>query len=148
MPHPDDYLGRRGHLAGLTDDQLIDRFWEMADKVVDPLIDLARTHTSPSIERSVLLRMGFSSIEAKAIVDGCVARGLLGHGAGHAVLVAARSATLGGGGGEAAPAESVGEETENAVVLGSETPADTYLDAGRALARGEGWEEVEAWFRR
>lgn len=124
MPHPDDYLERRGHLADLTDHELIVRFWEMAERVVDPLIDLARTHTSPSIERSVLLRMGFSSIEAKAIVDECAARGLLGHGAGHAVLAAAGIAAQG------------------------PPLADAYLDAGRALARGEGWEEVEAWFRR
>ncbi len=36
--------------------------------IVAPLIEEARTHTTPSIERSVLLRMGFSSIEAKALV--------------------------------------------------------------------------------
>lgn len=140
MPHPDDYLERHGHLVDLNDDQLIARFWEMADKVVDPLIELARTHTSPSIERSVLLRMGFSSIEAKAIVNGCVARGLLGHGTGHAVLAAARVAV---------GAKREGSD-EEAGAGGAETPllADTYLDAGRALARGEGWEEVEAWFRR
>lgn len=136
MPHPDDYLERRGHLAGLTDDQLIARFWEMADRVVDPLIDLARTNTSPSIERSVLLRMGFSSIEAKTIVDECVARGLLGHGAGHVVLAAARLAS-----------ERAGESAEDPEAQGPPL-ADTYMEIGRALARGEGWEEVEAWFRR
>jgi D-ornithine 4,5-aminomutase subunit alpha len=44
-----------------------------------------RENTSPAIERSVLLRMGFSSLEAKAIVDGCVEKSLLGHGAGNVV---------------------------------------------------------------
>jgi len=140
VPHPDDYLERRGHLADLTDDQLIARFWEMAERVVDPLIGLARTQTSPSIERSVLLRMGFSSIEAKAIVDQCAARGLLGHGAGHAVLAAARSTAQARAGS--------GAEAANPGAIQGPPLADTYLGAGRALARGEGWEEVEAWFRR
>jgi len=36
--------------------------------VVDPLLEYGRTHTTPSIERSVLLRMGFSSLEAKPLV--------------------------------------------------------------------------------
>jgi D-ornithine 4,5-aminomutase subunit alpha len=48
-------------------------------------VDLASTHTSPSVERSVLLRMGFSSLEARAIVEKCVEKGLLGKGAGHVV---------------------------------------------------------------
>ena len=34
--------------------------------------------------------MGFSSMEAKAIVDGCMERSLLGHGAGHVVYRYAR----------------------------------------------------------
>ena len=137
MPHPDDYLERRGHLAGLTDDELIERFWERAGRVVDPLIELARTHTSPSIERSVLLRMGFSSLDAIAIVDGCVTRGLLGHGAGHVVLVAAEAVARAGA--AAAPIAPPGADA---------AVAATYLAAGKALARGEGWDEVAAWFSR
>jgi D-ornithine 4,5-aminomutase subunit alpha len=50
------------------------------------MITEARTHTSPSIERSVLLRMGFSSLEARPLVDQMSNRGLLGHGAGKLVL--------------------------------------------------------------
>ncbi len=81
----DDYLDRRKHLANLTDEELKQRFWELADKIVNPLIDLAKRHTTPAIERSVLLRMGFSSIEAKAIVEKVIDNGLKGKGAGHVV---------------------------------------------------------------
>ena len=61
------------------------RFWKLAEQIVDPLVELAEKNTTPSIERSILLRMGFSSLEAKAIVDGVIDRGLLGKGAGHIV---------------------------------------------------------------
>lgn len=81
----DDFNNRRKHLANLTDEELKQRFWELAEKAVDPLLDLARTHTTPSIERSVLLRMGFSSLEAKPLVEGAVDRGLIGKGVGHVV---------------------------------------------------------------
>ncbi|MFZ5925024.1 MAG: ornithine aminomutase subunit alpha [Bacillota bacterium] len=91
VTRPDDFETRRRHLAGMSNEELARYFWALADKVVEPLVDLARTHTSPSIERSVLLRMGFSSLEAKAIVDKCVERGLLGKGAGHVVWKLARS---------------------------------------------------------
>jgi D-ornithine 4,5-aminomutase subunit alpha len=86
MERPDTYEERRKHLAGLTDEQLRDYFWELLGKIVEPIVEEARTHTSPSIERSVLLRMGFSSIEAKALVTMMAERGLLGHGAGNLVL--------------------------------------------------------------
>jgi D-ornithine 4,5-aminomutase subunit alpha len=83
---PDDYESRREHLRELSDDELHARFWDFVDRIVEPLITEARTHTTPSIERSVLLRMGLSSIEAKGLVDGLVGRGLLGHGAGRLLL--------------------------------------------------------------
>ena len=83
----DTYLQDRGHLAGLTDEQLEARFWELAEGAVAPLVQLARTHTSPSIERSVLMRMGVDSRTCMAVVSECVSRGLLGHGAGHVVWV-------------------------------------------------------------
>lgn len=86
MKRKDDFETRRQHLKDLTEEQLEARFWELAEKIVDPMVDLAYKHTSPSIERSVLLRMGFSSLEATAIVDGAVDRGLLGKGAGHIVF--------------------------------------------------------------
>lgn len=73
---------RRTHLAKMNDEQLRAYFWKLADEAVLPMVELAKTHTSPSIERSVLLRMGFSSIESKAIVDVVERAGLLGKGAG------------------------------------------------------------------
>jgi D-ornithine 4,5-aminomutase subunit alpha len=82
----DDFETRRQDLKAMPDQELHAYFWALADRIVAPLIDEARTHTTPSIERSVLLRMGFSSIEAKALVAGMHERGLLGHGAGKLVL--------------------------------------------------------------
>jgi D-ornithine 4,5-aminomutase subunit alpha len=86
MARDDTYKQIRGHLAGLTDEQLEARFWELSQAIVAPLVDLARTHTSPSIERSVLMRMGIDSPTCGAVVAECEKRGLLGHGAGHVVL--------------------------------------------------------------
>jgi len=85
MTRADEYLAWRTHLADLTEEQLEERFWELVDEIVDPLIELARTHTSPSIERSVLMRMGIDSQTANAVVSVVDKRGLLGHGAGHVV---------------------------------------------------------------
>ena len=85
MKREDDFEIRRVHLKDLTDEQLYDRFWELCAKLVDPLLDMGREYTSPAIERSVLLRMGFSSLEVKAIVGGCMERNLLQHGAGNVV---------------------------------------------------------------
>jgi D-ornithine 4,5-aminomutase subunit alpha len=82
MERGDDYEKRRERLKGLSDEELKDRFWELLNRIVEPIVEEARTHTSPSIERSVLLRMGFSSIEAKALVTIISERGLLGRGAG------------------------------------------------------------------
>jgi len=86
----DDFQTRREQVKNLSDAELKARFWELAEKVVDPLLDLAKENTSASVERSILLRMGFSSIEAQAIIDGVVDRGLLKFGAGHVVYVAAK----------------------------------------------------------
>lgn len=88
---PDDFERRRGHLREMSDEALHGHFWNLVERIVAPLIEEARSHTSPSIERSVLLRMGFSSIEAKGLVDGLVARDLLGQGAGRLVLDLAKA---------------------------------------------------------
>lgn len=85
MERVDDFQERRKHLADLTDDELEARFWELTEKVVEPLIELAKKNTTPSIERSVLLRMGFSSVETMAIFEGALDRGLVPHGCGHIV---------------------------------------------------------------
>lgn len=90
----DDFQERRKHLEGLSEDELKDRFWELAEELVTPVLDLAYKNTSPSIERSVLLRMGFSSTEASAIVEGVMDRGLMGKGAGHVVYRIAKDHDL------------------------------------------------------
>jgi D-ornithine 4,5-aminomutase subunit alpha len=82
----DDFSSRRKHLAAMTDEQLHAHFWSLVEKIVQPLVEEARTHTSPSIERSVLLRMGFSSLETKPLVNRMLEKGVLGHGAGNLVL--------------------------------------------------------------
>ena len=85
MKRNDDFAERHEHLASLTDEQLEARFWELANKLVDPLLEMGYEYTSPAVERSVLLRMGFSSIEAKAIVDGCIEHELMSHGTGNVI---------------------------------------------------------------
>ena len=82
----DDFETRRKHLQSLSDEALHAYFWALVAKITEPLVDEARTHTTPSIERSVLLRMGFSSTDAKALVAMMQERELLGHGAGRLVL--------------------------------------------------------------
>ena len=110
---PDDFERRRKHLIALSDAALDVYFRELVDKIVAPLIDEARTHTTPAIERSVLLRMGFSSIEAKALVERMTDRKLLGRGAGRVVL-------------EFAEARGVG-----------------VREAGAALLKNENWEVLD-----
>jgi len=85
MRREDDYLQRRTHLAGLTDEALHQRFWELAEQLVEPMLEAGRRYTTPAIERSVLLRMGFSSVEAKQIVQGAMEHQLMGKGCGHVV---------------------------------------------------------------
>lgn len=112
-PRPDDFDSRREHLRALSDAELRARFWELAEQIVAPLVEEARNHTTPAIERSVLLRMGLSSIEANALTRRFAERGLLGHGAGR--LVAELAARRG----------------------------VTPRAAGQALLRDDGWEEVQ-----
>ena len=116
MKRNDDYAARAARLQGLSDEALHARFWELAKALTDPLLQMGREYTSPSIERSVLLRMGFSSIEAKAIVDGCMERNLLAHGAGNVILRLSR------------------------------TKGMEIRDAGLALCEGRLWDEACAAF--
>lgn len=86
----DDFEARRQHLKNLSDEELRQRFWSLAEEIVKPLVDLGYNNTTPSIERSVLLRMGFSSLEAKAIVEQTIDRGLMGKGTGNVVYRVAK----------------------------------------------------------
>jgi len=112
LERPDDFEMRRSHLESMSDEELHTYFWELVDQIVAPLIEEARTHTTPSIERSVLLRMGFSSIESKQLVKQLYQHGLLGHGAGSLVLELAK------------------------------TKGITIREAGEALLSGEHWREL------
>lgn len=85
MIREDDFEERRKHIANLSDEELYNRFWELTAQVVEPLLELGRKNTTPSIERAVLLRMGVSSLDTQKIVEGCMDNGLMGHGAGHVV---------------------------------------------------------------
>ncbi len=107
---------RRRHLAHLSDEELYTRFWELTEKVVEPLLQAGREYTTPAIERSILLRIGFSSLEAQAIVRGVIDHGLMGKGAGHVVW-------------------KVSEE------LGL-----TIRESGLALAEGKHWDEATRLF--
>lgn len=91
VDRPDDFESRRQHLRNLSDEELHERFWNLVEQIVEPMITEARTHTTPAIERSVLLRMGFSSLEVKALVGAIDQRGLLGQGAGRLVLELAQA---------------------------------------------------------
>ena len=96
----------------MSDGELRDRFWELVEKIVEPVVDEAKTHTSPSLERSVLLRMGFSSMETKALVSRMLEKGILGHGAGNLVLKLAQKKNI------------------------------SVRDAGMALMQDKYWEEL------
>ena len=117
MKREDDFEKRREHLKNLTDEELHERFWSLTEKIVKPMVELAEKNTSPSIERSVLLRMGFSSIEAQGIVKEGMKWNLMGKGMGNVVLTY------------------------------SELTRKDYLEAGRELASGKGWNEVHKKMR-
>ena len=82
----DDYEVRRKHLVELSEEELKKRFFSLSEEIVQPLITLSKNSTTPSVERSVLLRMGFSSLEARDIVNHVLDLGLMGKGAGNIVL--------------------------------------------------------------
>lgn len=90
LKRDDDFQVRRKHLADMSEEELKERFWDLAEKAMDPLIELAKTHTTPAVERSVLLRMGFSSLEAKPLVNGVIDRGLMGKGVGNVIYRVAK----------------------------------------------------------
>lgn len=117
MKREDDYLKRREHLKNLSNEELKERFWKLTEEVVKPLVDLAYDNTSASIERSVLLRMGISSLDAGEIVKQGAAWDLLGKGMGNVVLTYAKMKNI------------------------------DYRDAGKELAAGTGWNEISKEMR-
>jgi D-ornithine 4,5-aminomutase subunit alpha len=93
-PRKDDFEERSKKLQKMTDEQLDNYFWELVEKVVDPMIDMASKNTSQSLERSVLLRMGFNSMQAKVLVNKIFEKHLLSKGAGHIVWKVAKENNL------------------------------------------------------
>jgi D-ornithine 4,5-aminomutase subunit alpha len=116
MKRADDYEVRRQHLANLSEEDLKARFWELAEKIVEPMLELGHKNTTPAIERSVLLRMGFSSLEVKPIVEGVMKKGLMGKGAGNVVWRLSKKLGI------------------------------SVREAGVSLAEGKYWDEVDALF--
>ena len=112
MKREDDFNQRRQHLKDLTNEQLYERFWSLTEQIVKPIVDLAYTHTSPAIERSVVLRMGFSSLQAKPLIDYGTKYNLLGKGIGNVILTYAKLENI------------------------------DYLEAGDELSKGKGWDIV------
>lgn len=117
MKRADDFEKRREHLKDLNDEELFNKFWSLTEEIVKPLVDLAATHTSPAVERSVLLRMGFSSLTADAIVKEGTKYEMLGHGLGNVVLTYAKMKEM------------------------------NYEKAGEELSSGIGWSEVSSKMR-
>ncbi|MFA6940099.1 MAG: ornithine aminomutase subunit alpha [Clostridiaceae bacterium] len=117
MKREDDFKVRREHLKDLSDEELKIRFWSLTEEIVRPLVDLAYNNTSPSIERSVLLRMGFNSMESEAIVSEGIKWNLIGKGMGNVVLKYAKLKNI------------------------------PYMEAGKNLANGSGWKEVNKLMR-
>jgi D-ornithine 4,5-aminomutase subunit alpha len=113
----DNYQEKRENLKNLSDAELKERFWELGEKIVEPLLTLGYDHTTPSIERSVLLRMGFSSVESMAIVNEVLAKGLISKGAGNVVYRLAKHKNM------------------------------SIRDAGLALYNNELWDEALALFK-
>lgn len=116
MKRQDDFEKRREHLKNLSDKELYDKFWSLTEEIVKPMVDLAYNNTSPAIERSVLLRMGFSSLEAGNIVKNGAKWDLIGMGMGNVVLTY------------------------------SKIKKTDYLKAGEELSKGIGWDEVKEKF--
>ncbi len=85
-PRLERFEARREEFKRMTDAELKERFWALCNQVIEPIVDLAQTHTSPSIERAVLLRMGIDSLSSHGVVDRIQDAGLLGQGAGHILL--------------------------------------------------------------
>jgi D-ornithine 4,5-aminomutase subunit alpha len=116
MKREDDYEVRRQHIKNLSEEELKKRFWELAEKVVEPMLDLGYKNTTPAIERSILLRMGFSSLEVKPIVEGVIKKGLMRKGAGNVVWRLSKKLGV------------------------------SVREAGLSLSEGKYWDEVEKLF--
>lgn len=124
MKRADDFEQRRANekidgiaVKDLTDEQLYEAFWKLTDQVVDPLLELGKKNTTPSVERAVLLRMGVSSLDCMPIVNHAMDHGLMGKGCGHCVYKLSKLENI------------------------------SIREASIKLAKGEGWDKVVAAFK-
>ncbi|MBR6529451.1 MAG: ornithine aminomutase subunit alpha [Firmicutes bacterium] len=117
MRREDDFAVRRQKIANLTDEELYNEFWRLTDLVVDPLLELGKKNTTPSVERSVLLRMGVSSLDCMPIVNHAIDHGLMGKGCGHCVYKLSKLEDI------------------------------TIREASIKLAAGEGWDKLVEAFK-
>ncbi len=116
MAEKKSFEERRQHLAKMSDEDLFQYFWELTDKVVEPMVQEGRENTTPAVERSILLRMGFSSLEAAPIVNGVMERGLMGKGCGNIIWRLSKKLDM------------------------------PYREVGVGLAEGKYWDEVAGLF--
>lgn len=112
----DTFENDRAHLKGLSDQEIHERFWKLTQEIIDPFLDLAHKNTTPSVERSVILRMGFSSMEAKVLVDKVMDHNLMSKGAGHVVYAVSKEKNI------------------------------SIREAGLALIEDKYWDDVLAYF--
>lgn len=111
-----NYKKNREHLKTLSNSELKDHFWNLTKQIVNPLVDLAKTHTTPSIERSVLLRMGFNSLQCHEIVNNGIQFGFIPKGMGNVVYRYAKNKAI------------------------------PILEAGKELLEDENWENINKLF--
>ncbi len=108
----DTFNEKRKKLQKLSDQELKNRFWKLTEEIAKPMIDTAKEYTSPSIERSVLLRCGIASTTAGKIVELAFDKGILGLGAGNLVYRLSKKRGI------------------------------EFVEAGNILAENKGWEDV------
>ncbi|MDN5343771.1 ornithine aminomutase subunit alpha [Oceanotoga sp. DSM 15011] len=114
----DDFEIRAKKLNNMSDEELDKYFWDLTEKVVDPMIEMAKKNTSQSIERSVLLRMGFNSMQATSLVSKIFEKNLLSKGAGHIIWRIAKEKGI------------------------------DVIKAGRDMIDGKYWDDVDRIFKR
>lgn len=90
----DVYTSRRRALASVSGEEPQETFWKLSGEAVDTMVEEARTHTTPSIERAVLLHMGFDSSESARLVEWMEELNLLGQGAAQLIQALAKQKKL------------------------------------------------------
>lgn len=116
MKRTDDFQERRVHLANLTDDQLEARFWELANKLVDPFLKWVTSTPHPPLNVPFCCAWGFLPSKQKPLLTAAIEHNLIAHGAGNVIYRLAKA--------------------QNSEIR----------PAGLALADGKLWDEAEKLF--